>query len=171
MGELEVRRVVTGHVQGQATFTSDGTPPRTIAMPGGSGVSELLWLDGPPADVDAGGDRDGGGFPLEPPTSGLSARIVALPSAAPDAPAEEAWLRIEGDDPNRPGMHRTDTLDLVVVLAGAVTLDLGDGEHLLGAGDLVVQRGSRHRWRPEPRRVHLPGRDGPPRSVRDGRAR
>lgn len=140
MTSFSVRRVVTGHEQGQAVVVSDGPPPGTISAPTGFGVSELLWLDGPPGGPDAGGDRDGGGFPLEPPAGGLSARVIRMP-AGPD------WLRVEGDDPERPGMHATDTLDLMIVLDGAIVLGLDDGERTVAAGDVVVQRGTRHRWR------------------------
>jgi mannose-6-phosphate isomerase-like protein (cupin superfamily) len=50
-------------------------------------------------------------------------------------------------DPDEPGMHTTDTLDLVYVASGRVVLDLGDEERVLEAGDTVVQRGNRHAWR------------------------
>jgi mannose-6-phosphate isomerase-like protein (cupin superfamily) len=53
-----------------------------------------------------------------------------------------------------PGMHASDTIDLITVTSGSVVLDLGDGgERTLAAGDAVVQHGTRHRWRndgPEP---------------------
>lgn len=49
-----------------------------------------------------------------------------------------------------PGMHRTDTVDFVVVLEGEVVLELDHGqERRLLANDVVVQRGARHRWRNE----------------------
>jgi quercetin dioxygenase-like cupin family protein len=44
-------------------------------------------------------------------------------------------------------MHATDTLDLMLVLGGEIVLGVDDGEVRLGAGDAVVQRGTRHRWR------------------------
>ena len=53
-----------------------------------------------------------------------------------------------------PGVHTSDTIDLIAVTSGSVVLDLGDGgERKLTAGDAVVQHGTRHRWRnngPEP---------------------
>jgi hypothetical protein len=52
-------------------------------------------------------------------------------------------------DPDEPGMHMTDTLDLVYVAAGRVVLVLGADERVLVAGDAVVQRGNRHAWRNE----------------------
>jgi quercetin dioxygenase-like cupin family protein len=44
-------------------------------------------------------------------------------------------------------MHTTDTLDFEVVLDGDIVLGLDDGDHELHAGDVVVQRGTPHRWR------------------------
>lgn len=44
-------------------------------------------------------------------------------------------------------MHRTETIDYGVVLEGEVWLVLDDGsETRLGAGDVVVQRGTDHAW-------------------------
>lgn len=49
-----------------------------------------------------------------------------------------------------PGMHRTDTVDFVVVLEGEVVLELDQGrERRLSPYDVVLQRGARHRWRNE----------------------
>jgi quercetin dioxygenase-like cupin family protein len=147
------RRVVTGIDEGKAVFRSDGAPVRTIDVPGGVGVSELLWLDGAPTSVDDGRDRDDDGYPLEPPPGGASVRIIRLPAPPADAAPAEQWLRVAGDDAAHPGMHATDTLDFMVVLDGRIVLGLDDGEHALEPGDAVVQRGTAHRWRvvgPEP---------------------
>jgi quercetin dioxygenase-like cupin family protein len=141
------RRVVTGHdADGRAVFLSDGTPPHTVATPDGIGVSEVLWLDGPPRTADDGRDRTGA-FDLEPPAGGASLLIITVPPARADAPEHERWIRVETEDPDRPGMHATDTLDFVVLLDGEMVLGLDDGEHRLTQGDCVVQRGNQHRWR------------------------
>lgn len=44
-------------------------------------------------------------------------------------------------------MHRTDTLDYGVILAGTVVLVVGDGEIELQAGDCWVLPGVIHQWR------------------------
>jgi quercetin dioxygenase-like cupin family protein len=45
-------------------------------------------------------------------------------------------------------MHRTATIDYGVILAGELTLVLGDGsESTLRAGDVIVQNGVVHGWR------------------------
>lgn len=131
------RRVVTGP-EGVA---ADGTAPLTVDGAGGFGVSELLWLDGPVRSVADGPDRTDGGFPLDPPPGGSSSRIIRMP------PTGE-WIRIDGDDDATPGMHATDTQDLMVVLDGEIVLGMPDGsETSVRAGDAVVQRGTAHRWK------------------------
>jgi quercetin dioxygenase-like cupin family protein len=51
-------------------------------------------------------------------------------------------------EPDGLGMHRTDSIDYVLVVSGEVTMALDDGEEtVLRAGDTVVQNGTRHAWR------------------------
>lgn len=45
------------------------------------------------------------------------------------------------------GLHTTRTIDHAVVLSGEIDLELDAGEVHLTAGDVVVQRGTRHAWR------------------------
>jgi mannose-6-phosphate isomerase-like protein (cupin superfamily) len=70
----------------------------------------------------------------------------------PDAAAAEVEEKLPGLletlEPNNTGMHTTDTVDVVLVLSGEVTLELDDGAEVqLRAGDTVVQHGTRHAWR------------------------
>ena len=144
MGEFTARRVVTGHdAEGRAVIVSDAAPPNTIRA-NGFAVATWLWLDGPPATVDDGGDEPDGPVQLEPPPGGCSVRIIRFPGASEGG---GDWIRVEGDDADEPGMHATDTLDFMVVVDGRIVLGLDDGEHELGPGDVVIQRGNRHRWR------------------------
>src|SRR5262245_65652787 len=49
--------------------------------------------------------------------------------------------------PEEPGMHRSATVDVLYVVAGRCVLELDDGSKTeLGAGDVVVQSGTMHRW-------------------------
>jgi uncharacterized cupin superfamily protein len=50
------------------------------------------------------------------------------------------------DGGKRTVMHRTKTLDYVVVIEGEVVLVLGDSEVTLKKSDVVVQRGTDHAW-------------------------
>jgi quercetin dioxygenase-like cupin family protein len=50
-------------------------------------------------------------------------------------------------EPETPGMHTTDTVDIDIVLSGEVWLELDDGAEVkLEAGDCVIQNGTRHAW-------------------------
>ena len=48
-----------------------------------------------------------------------------------------------------PAMHRTDTVDYVICIAGEITMDLDDSTVVLRAGDVLVQLGTNHGWRNE----------------------
>jgi quercetin dioxygenase-like cupin family protein len=148
VGQFVTRRVVTGDdAAGRAVFVSDGVPPLTVGALSGPGVSEQLWFDNPPLVPGDGGEPTPehlGGFPSN---GAIACRIIRLPGAAPETPTAETWLRMPGDDPENPGMHRSQSLDLMVVLDGQIALGLDVGEELLSPGDSVIQRGTVHRWR------------------------
>ena len=49
---------------------------------------------------------------------------------------------------DHPGMHRTETIDYVIVLDGEVYLELDDHQEvLLKPHDAIIQNGTRHAWR------------------------
>lgn len=148
MSTTPPRRVVTGvDASGAHVIVADETAPNTF-WGDAVGVSEVFWSQGAPRRLDDRFDRDGTGFPLEPPFGGASARVIRMPGIPEGADAESTWLRVDGEDEDTPGMHATDTLDFMVVLSGHVVLGLDDGERVIGPGEFVVQRGTRHRWRP-----------------------
>jgi quercetin dioxygenase-like cupin family protein len=54
---------------------------------------------------------------------------------------------LETNELDHPGMHTTDTVDVEIVLAGEIVLELDDAiETTLRAGDVNIQNGTRHRW-------------------------
>ncbi len=44
-------------------------------------------------------------------------------------------------------MHRSNTIDFIVILSGQLELVLDGGSTILEAGDTVIQRGTKHGWR------------------------
>ena len=50
--------------------------------------------------------------------------------------------------PNKrhPGFHKTDTIDYAIVLSGEIYALMDEGEVLLKAGDVLIQRGTNHAW-------------------------
>lgn len=132
-----VRRIVTGHSpSGDAIIESDKelTPYNPLPPSLQSEHTELFNFstiyrtDAFPARNDTPWvDLHGQAIPLSHPV-GTTARIV--------------------DFPPGPGfMHRTQSLDFAVVLAGIVELELDNGvTTTVRQGDVVVQRGTIHSW-------------------------
>jgi mannose-6-phosphate isomerase-like protein (cupin superfamily) len=158
--------VVTGHdAQGRSVFVADEMlePGRARALPGWEflavwgGDETPVWPDdGAEPEWTAYFPRPGGfrfSFSTVPP-----AGLEPPPDLDPDEGAAEIERLLPGllehMEPDDPGMHTTDTIDLEVILSGEVIIELDDGaERLLRPGDTVVQNGTRHRWRnpgPEP---------------------
>ena len=142
------RCVVTGHdTGGRSVFTSDQPVPAAHTTPGGTLFYELWATDAAPAPVNAGPGGAGGAGPGGAGSGGAAALDPAggPPRAAP-AP-NGTTLRINEMPPGASSpMHRTQTVDYGIVLDGEVVLVLDDSETVLRAGDVVVQRGTSHRW-------------------------
>ena len=43
-------------------------------------------------------------------------------------------------------MHRTETVDYVIVIEGEIDMDMDDSTVKLHQGDVMVQRGTNHAW-------------------------
>ncbi len=153
----KVRRVVTTHdAQGKSTFLMDGYAPNVMEMASlpGLALTDLWETRGAPASN--AGDRDAADRPvrLEPPRNGTILRIVEFPpdsqwrsgadarAAFGSIDAAHAADRSSAD----PLMHKTATVDYIIVLKGEIYAVLERGEKLLKAGDILVQRGTNHSW-------------------------
>jgi hypothetical protein len=151
--------VVTGHRNGAAVILDDA-PLATYAFKAIPGFKHTyVWQtrDGAerePARVDAELPRS-----ALPPSGGSLVQIATFPPenerggvTDPQAVAAEYAARLPGlaDTFERDGsrMHVTETIDYALVLEGTIWLELDGGEAAqLYAGDVVVQQGTRHRWR------------------------
>ena len=153
-----VRRIVTGHnAAGRAVVLSDGGTPPPIDV--GRFRADHVWIDDPThaPDPDAGYDpvRDGPLSRTPPPGGSLIRLVTFLPEDRADAPAPQALAaarqRLDAAgllEPGDPAMHTTRTIDYGIVLQGEIILELDSGEtSRLRAGDVLVQRGTRHAWR------------------------
>ncbi len=117
----------------------------------------MLWSTVPGLPADATDPTPGLRSQLPPP-GGTCFVIVRFPpddvlrdvdQGAADAEQRMASPGIaERFEPGNPGMHATDSVDYVLVLDGAIWLDLDDGTMVrLGPGDTVIQNATRHAWR------------------------
>ena len=131
------RRVVTGHDQtGKSVVLSDGPPPQHHAMHGAGVGADFIELWSAENAIPELGSIEG----REP-----NERKFTI------MPASGHLLRILDVYPLKAGgrrtpMHRTQTLDYVVVIEGELVLLLDDDEVTLKQGDVVVQRGTNHAW-------------------------
>jgi mannose-6-phosphate isomerase-like protein (cupin superfamily) len=152
-----VRRVLTGHdAEGKSVFIADGHAPNVKEMSSmpGLALTDLWETKGAPASNE--GSADGADRPvrLEPPPGGTILRIVEFP---PDSAWRGATDGREGfksigaghaQDRHSadPMMHRTTTVDYIIVLKGEIYAIMDKDETLLRAGDILVQRGTNHSW-------------------------
>ena len=119
-------------------------------------ASTLLWVaDHTPATLSGHVDAAAREIGVPPPRNGSIFRIAEFPpSTGGEVRDNEAMLRdfgigpdvARGHPPRHPAIHRTRTLDYVIVLEGEIDLLLDDAEVRLAAGDVVVQRGTNHAW-------------------------
>ncbi|HUQ73121.1 MAG TPA: cupin domain-containing protein [Burkholderiales bacterium] len=151
-----VRRIITGHrADGRSTVLVDGPAPNVKQREAGN-ASTLLWVTGEsPASLSGSADRAARDIAVSPPPRGSIFRIAEFPPhTGGEVRDNETVLRDfgigpdvrRGHPPRHPAIHRTRSLDYVIVLEGEIDLLLDDGEVRLGAGDVVVQRGTNHAW-------------------------
>jgi mannose-6-phosphate isomerase-like protein (cupin superfamily) len=154
-----VRRVVTGHDEGgrSRVLVDEAAPNVVVRQQTGGIVSTLLWVtDGAPASLDGHADAADRSMGVPPPVHGTAFRIVEFPPFRPEllgTSAETAradWgmqgHALPGAEPRHPFIHRTRTVDYIVVLEGEIDMLLDEGEVHLQAGDTLVQRGTNHAW-------------------------
>ena len=124
------RRIVTGHdASGKSIVLSDAPTPKTLDI--GTAAFHEVWITAQtPVEVRAT-EPEPTERPVttQPPANGVTVRFTEM------APGAES------------PMHRTETVDVGVVLEGETWLLLDDGsETRVGPGDAVVQRGTNHAW-------------------------
>ena len=151
-----VRRVVTGHhADGRSTVVFDGAAPNVRQRKAGN-ASTLLWVtDETPADVSSAKDRAAREIGVPPPRRGTIFRVAEFPpGVGGEVRDNETVLRDfgigpdvkRGHPPRHPAIHRTRSLDYVVVLEGEIDLLLDDRDVRLKAGDVIVQQATNHAW-------------------------
>jgi mannose-6-phosphate isomerase-like protein (cupin superfamily) len=130
MDSPKIRRVVTGHdAEGKAIVRIDEVCAHFKEGRPNGYVCNIWTTDTAPADNSGQADaglREGRFTMIE---NGSVFRILDF----------------------RPGVqkrvHRTDTIDYIVVMSGEIDMELEAGEEVhLKAGDVMVQRGTVHNW-------------------------
>jgi mannose-6-phosphate isomerase-like protein (cupin superfamily) len=156
---MDIRRVVTGTTpSGAAVVSDERVAPITVGLIPGGEFHAIWGSDTRPSLPTDGQKPDAKGW--FPPAGGFRFGLVTLGPDSVELPSDfdlfagiaELAQNLPGMaeviEPDQPGMHTTDTVDYVVILSGEVWLELDNGrQHLVRAGDVIVQNGTRHAWR------------------------
>ena len=155
-----MRRVITGDdAAGKSVIILDGGPSSAIGDPNIGGLFEI-WEDSTSGALDPNKRDDmGGKRPVLGPRPGnVQVRwfvVSPLPSDVPKAQLDKglraAFAAAGGehhviDQTRHPAMHETQTLDVICLLQGDVSLILEGTETRLKPGQVVIQRGTNHAW-------------------------
>jgi hypothetical protein len=150
---MEMRRIITGHdAQGRSRIVFDGPP--VDAAP----LFDFWTSPAGPMDSRSQDDQAQGPSRLCPPPGGSKFRFFTV-APVPEGMSREALeaayaARFEDfgasacrvDTSRHPSMHKTESIDYIIVLKGEVTLLMDEGEVRLKPFDVVVQRGTNHGW-------------------------
>jgi quercetin dioxygenase-like cupin family protein len=125
-----IRRIITGHGEaGKAIFSIDESLI-PIIIPSGDAAMATLWttatVPGDCNDPTDGSIREAG-------TTLKGGSVLRVVDMLPDSSSP---------------MHRSNSIDYGIVLEGEIELELDNGVfETIKKGDIIVQRGTIHRWR------------------------
>ena len=153
-----LRRIVTGdNGRGRSVVVIDGPPGNAVGA-GTTGLAEMWETRGAAVDPRDHGDAVPPAFTLRPPAGGSKFFFVAVAPLDPAATLDELEAQAAAgfaamgaadarvDTTRHPRMHKTATVDYIILLRGRVTLLLDEDERELEPFDVVVQRGTNHAW-------------------------
>lgn len=152
-----VRRVVTGHdSDGKSTILSDGPAENIKTMAGmpGLALTDLWETSGAPASNVGSADAADRPVRLEPPKNGSILRLVEFPPDSRWRHTTDGKAGFESIGAGHaqdahssdPMMHKTATIDYIIVLKGEIYAILDKVETRLKPGDVFIQRGTNHSW-------------------------
>ncbi len=155
----DIRRIVTADdAKGRSRIAEDApaTSVRTVSGRPGYRAVNVWRTEQSPARIaskDTTPDHQG----ILPPRGGTILRIIDFPPEPSDREELRRMLDstfggIYQDAAHDkrpgvpPGMHRTETVDYAIVLEGEIHAVMDEGETLMRAGDVLIQRGTNHAW-------------------------
>ncbi len=155
-----LRRIVTGDdADGRSVIIIDGGPSSTYGDPDLGGLFEI-WEDAASGPLDPRDHADlGASKPVLGPRPGnvqvrwfvVRPSPEGVPRETLNAKTRERFADMGGDrhihDQTRhPAMHETESIDVICLLKGDVSLILDGAETRLKPGQVVIQRGTNHAW-------------------------
>jgi mannose-6-phosphate isomerase-like protein (cupin superfamily) len=156
----DIRRIVTDDdEQGHSRIAEDApaTAIRTVSQRPGYRSVNIWRTDSAPAPISASDTIASHKGILPPKGGGTILRIIDFP---PEPSDPEELKRVvhatfggiyqdaqhDKREGKHPGMHRTETVDYAIILEGEIYAVMDEGETLMRAGDVLIQRGTNHAW-------------------------
>ena len=155
-----IRRIVTADdAHGRSRIAEDGAAAAVRTVAGRPGFRSVnVWrTEAAPAPVAAPDSIAQHQGILPPKNGGSILRIIDFPPEAADPALRQRQIAATFGDMfsdaqhdkragAHPGMHRTDTVDYAIVLAGEIWAVMDENETLMRTGDVLIQRGTNHAW-------------------------
>jgi mannose-6-phosphate isomerase-like protein (cupin superfamily) len=155
----EVHRVVTGHNdKGQSIILMEDTGTNHVTIdswPGGLKICDLWVTNEAPANMDSDEDRSTRTFQHDPVNGGTIFRLLQFPAESEGDSLDAGAIFSQLGSQNKPSdemsgkhfsMHRTDSIDYLVVLSGQMQMVMDEGEVTLRPGTCIVQQATNHAW-------------------------
>src|SRR5947209_15213709 len=123
-GYPPIRRVVTGHDAAHVAKVLLDGPATNAKYPQPGTVSTMMWCtDTMPASIEIGEAPEDMGARIlgtAPPRNGSRFAVIDFPPG------------------NKPVMHRTETIDYVIVIEGEIEMDMDASTVKLKTGDIMI---------------------------------
>jgi len=164
MALYQGRRIVTGHdARGRSIVISDAAPTNIVPNPADSDRGHINFWRTASVPANNGAFVDamvGPPCPLAPPKGGTMFRFFQIaPERNETGLSDEERDKRMGqmfeaagaaharvDTERHPSMHKTDSVDYIVLLKGEVTALLDTVEVKMKPFDVLIQRGTNHGW-------------------------
>ena len=164
MGLYRGRRIVTGHdAEGRSCVIEDAPPANVVPNPNDPDRGHInFWRTArvPANNAVYDDPMAGPPCPLAPPRNGTMFRFFQIAPEKNEADLTDAernrrmaeMFGAAGAAHNRtltgqhPSMHKTDSVDYIVLLKGEVTALLDVGSVAMKPFDVLIQRGTNHGW-------------------------
>ena len=155
-----IRRIVTADDANGRSRIAEDAPAKAIRTvlerPGYRSVN--VWrTEAAPAPIEAPDTTEQHKGILPPGNGGSILRIIDFPPELVDPAERKRQIQAtfggmfsdahhDKREGAHPGMHRTHTVDYAILLEGEIWAVMDEGETLMRAGDVLIQRGTNHAW-------------------------
>jgi mannose-6-phosphate isomerase-like protein (cupin superfamily) len=152
-----VRRIVTGHNQeGRSVILFDGPAPDQLqSLFSPAYWSTLIWeTERAPSSNRGNADAAPAGLRVPTPPRHKGGSVFRISDIPPDSVygGPDVDIAAQGAHTTPEGrkkhflFHKTSSVDYAICLEGEIWAMMDEGEVLMTAGDVLVQRGTHHSW-------------------------